>query len=344
MVLTRAKFERFTAFESLDVEFSPGINVLVGENGTGKTHLMKACYAACDVTTSKSSFGEKLVNTFLPQARVPGRLVKRRVGRAKCSVVIFGQSGQISASFSTQVRTTRSKQLQVLGAKTWMEQSIRSAYIPVKDMLANAPGFRSLYDTTELHFEEVYADILNRAFRPPLRGPQEAQRRALLANLRSIVGGRVHYQNEEFVLSNKDGNLEFTLLAEGMRKLGLIWLLIQNGTLGDSSVLFWDEPETNLNPKLYRSVIETLITLQRNGVQVFLATHDYVILKELDLQMTPDDRVAFHSLSRDFETGEIKCFTTDGYLNIHPNAISDTFSELYDREIERSLSATHVAE
>ena len=30
MVLTRAKLERFTAFEDLDVEFSPGINVFVG--------------------------------------------------------------------------------------------------------------------------------------------------------------------------------------------------------------------------------------------------------------------------------------------------------------------------
>ena len=86
MVLTRAKLERFTAFDSLDIAFSPGVNVFVGENGTGKTHLMKVCYAACDVTTSKSSFGEKLVNTMLPRARPPGRLVKRRVGRAKCNV------------------------------------------------------------------------------------------------------------------------------------------------------------------------------------------------------------------------------------------------------------------
>lgn len=339
MVLTRAKLERFTAFESLDVEFSPGINVLVGENGTGKTHLMKACYAACDVTTTKSNFAEKLVNSFLPSGRAPGRLVKRRVGRAKCSVAIFGQDRDIRVSFSTRVRTTRS--IDVVGTKAWMEQSIRSAFIPVKDMLANAPGFRSLYDTTELHFEEVYADILTRAFRPPLRGPQDAQRRALLANLRDIVGGRVHYQNEEFVLSNKEGNLEFTLLAEGMRKLGLIWLLIQNGTLGDSSVLFWDEPETNLNPRLYRSVIETLLILQRNGVQVFLATHDYVILKELDLQMSPDDSVVFHSLFRDTTTSEIDCRTVDRLQNIHPNAILDTFSDLYDRDIARALNSGH---
>ena len=48
MALTKAKFENFTAFKDLEVEFSPGINALIGANGTGKTHLMKACYAACD--------------------------------------------------------------------------------------------------------------------------------------------------------------------------------------------------------------------------------------------------------------------------------------------------------
>ena len=48
MAITRLQLENFTAFESLDMELSPGINVLVGANGTGKTHIMKVCYAACD--------------------------------------------------------------------------------------------------------------------------------------------------------------------------------------------------------------------------------------------------------------------------------------------------------
>ena len=52
MTLTRVKLKRFTAFEDLDLTLSPGINVLVGANGTGKTHLMKACYAACEVSKS----------------------------------------------------------------------------------------------------------------------------------------------------------------------------------------------------------------------------------------------------------------------------------------------------
>ena len=105
----------------------------------------------------------------------------------------------------------------------------------------------------------------------------------------------------------------------------------------DGSVLFWDEPETNLNPKLFGPLIEILLELQRMGVQVFLATHDYVILKEIDLRRKSEDDVLFHSLYRDEDSGEIQCHSTSDYLQIHPNAIAETFADLYNREIKRSL-------
>ena len=63
-----------------------------------------------------------------------------------------------------------------------------------------------------------------------------------------------------------------------------------------------------------------------------------MILKELDLQMTEEDAVTFHSLYRD-EEGEIACRTTERYLDIHPNAIDEAFTGLYDREIDRSFGA-----
>ena len=153
-------------------------------------------------------------------------------------------------------------------------------------MLSNAPGFRSLYETREIHFEEVYKDILDRAYTPILRGPTEPYRRRLLAILQNAIQGKVTIKQEEFFLRNRQGNLEFSLLAEGIRKLGLLWLLIQNGTLRNGSLLLWDEPETNLNPKLFGILMDVLLELQRSGVQVLLATHDYVILKELDRRRT----------------------------------------------------------
>ena len=220
----------------------------------------------------------------------------------------------------------------------WIDEDpIGSVYIPAKDMLANAPGFRSLYAAREIHFEETYLDILDRAYLPPLRNPAEFVPPNVLERLEAELGGKVTIHGEEFFLSDAHGEIEFTLLAEGHRKLGLLWLLIRNGSLKPGAVLFWDEPETNLNPKLYGVVIDVLLELQRVGVQIFLATHDYVILRELDLQAQEGDKVAFHSLYKDDE-GQIACHTTDNFREIHPNAIMEAFDSIYDREIKRNLA------
>ena len=359
MTLTKVKLRRFTAFSDLELELCPGINVLVGANGTGKTHLMKVLYAACESSKADVHFAEKLMRVLLPSGRSLGRLVKRQPGSTKrvkegkefkevhdlvetlasgpvASVDVYRGDQRLGVSFSNRIKSPNSASVSVNGADSWKDSSLKSIYIPVKEMLSNAPGFRSLYAEREIHFEEIYADILDRAYIPLPRGKSDALNRRLLTSLQKEIDGKVTIKNEEFFLKNKKGTLEFTLLAEGMRKLGLLWLLIQNGTLQSGSVLFWDEPETNLNPKLLGTLIEVLLQLQRAGVQIFLATHDYVILKEIDLRTRDEDAVAFHSFYFD-ETGEIACHTASNYLDIHPNAIADTFTDLYDREIERDL-------
>ena len=337
MPLTRATLNRFTAFDDLDISFSPGINVLVGENGTGKTHLMKACYAACAFSKTGTRFEDKLIDVFLPASRDVTRLAKQSLDcvDSETSMSIIGSNDRHTMTLNLLISDSGHR---TAGEGEWSEHPYQTAYVPVKDMLANAPGFRSLYALRDLYYEEVYADILNLAYLPQLRQPLDAVNAPLVTSIERIIGGKVVIKGERFFLDSRYvGLLEFPLVAEGLRKLALLWLLIKNGSVRSGSVLFWDEPETNLNPNLYETVIETLLTLQSNGVQIFLATHDYVILKELDLQMTPRDNVAFHSLFRNRETDQIECRSTDSYLDINPNAINDTFSELYDRSIQRSL-------
>ena len=339
MAITRLKLERFTAFESLDFRPSPGINAFVGANGTGKTHLMKVAYAACDITKTKVGFAEKLIRVFMPSGRSLGRLVRRKRGGTQCVLEVQRDNKTLKASFSNHATVPDSAGIQ--GANRWATDPVESVYIPVKEMLANAPGFRSLYSQREIHFEEVYSDILDRAYLPVPRGRLGPDRKKLLKDLQKTIDGTVTTSKEEFFLRNKQGNLEFTLLAEGMRKLGLIWMLIKNETLIKGSVLFWDEPETNLNPKLYGPVIEILLNLQHMGVQIFIATHDYAVLKELDLRKEKNDRIAFHSLYRDLDSSGIAVHTTDIYSDIHPNAVAEAFDDLYDREVARSLSGAH---
>ncbi len=52
-----------------------------------------------------------------------------------------------------------------------------------------------------------------------------------------------------------NGNrLEMHLVAEGLRKLAMIARLIATGSLSESVTLFWDEPDSNLNPKIITKV------------------------------------------------------------------------------------------
>ena len=334
MTLTRIKLERFTAFEKLDVPLCSGINVFIGENGTGKTHLLKVAYAACDITKTKKSLAGKLIATFLPYERRIGRLVYRSGKSSRAVVEVYRGDLKVRNSFSNHSKEPKSAR--IIGKSHWVENEIVSAFIPVKEMLANAPGFLGLYSFRDVEFEEVYADILIRAFRPILRGPHDARRKRLLKILQKSIEGTVIRKEERFFLRNKQGELEFSLLAEGIRKLALLWLLIQNGTLLDGSVLFWDEPEANINPNRVRTLVEVLLELSRGGVQVLLATHDYTLLKELDLQMNGKDNVRFHSLYRDVND-KLKHSSAEDFSSIDPNVISDTFADLYRRDVKRAL-------
>ena len=342
-MLEQIKLERFTAFEDLSLKFSPGLNVFIGENGCGKTHLLKILYAACDITTSQKSFPAKLNRVFLPSGEQIGRLVKRRSTSSTCtieitrSVQLEGKSKSLTLRLSMSNHTKDPAKAIVSGAyKQWQDHPLPSVYIPVKDMMANAPGFRSLYSLRNIHFEEVYCDIIDRAFLGTLKGPTDKNRKNLLEILQQSMDGKVVSRKEEFFLKSRQGDLEFTLLAEGIRKLGLLWILIQNGTLLAGSALFWDEPEANLNPKLMRSVVKILIELQKLGVQLFITTHNYNLLKEFDLQAEAGDKIIFHSLFRE-KDGKVSASSFDNYDELHPNTIDETLGSLADREIRRQM-------
>ena len=152
----------------MEIDTSPGVNVFIGANGTGKTHILKTVYAACDITKSQKSFAEKINKVFLPSKEQIGRLVKR----SKVSTAGFievsrkpqptGKSIKIRLSFSNHTKT--SDKTKVSGStKVWAETPIESVYIPVKEMLSNAPGFRSLYASRQIAFEEIYVDIIRKA-------------------------------------------------------------------------------------------------------------------------------------------------------------------------------------
>lgn len=337
--ITHLRLENLTAFETFDRPFSEGVNVFIGSNGTGKTHLLKTLYAACAITAGEDmekSFALKLRNVFSPYEGRIGRLATRASKSVSTRIVVTREGGQrLNATFSNH--TNKVTDVQVSGEAGWKKEPLHCAYIPVKEMLAHAPGFLATSSRREIAFDEVYIDIIKRAYLPKLLGPADKYRRALLSALQEAIEGKVSTKGEHFFLKNKQGELEFSLLAEGIRKLALIWLLIQNGTLLNGSILFWDEPEANINPTLLGEVVEVVLELQRMGVQVFLTTHNYVLLKEFDLRKKPSDNILYTSLYRDDGEKSVQSSQSESYKNVAHNTIAATFADLYRRDMSRAL-------
>ncbi|KEI04170.1 AAA family ATPase [Clostridium botulinum] len=92
MTITRVSLENFTVFNKLDLDFSDGINIFIGENGCGKTHLMKAIYSACQAVRTDISFPHKLVRVFKPDDLRIGRLTKRKAGNGTTKMKFFSES------------------------------------------------------------------------------------------------------------------------------------------------------------------------------------------------------------------------------------------------------------
>ena len=55
MAIQKIILENFTVFKNAELDFCNGVNVLIGENGTGKTHLLKWLYAT-HLTHSDSKY------------------------------------------------------------------------------------------------------------------------------------------------------------------------------------------------------------------------------------------------------------------------------------------------
>ncbi|MBC8466716.1 MAG: AAA family ATPase [Deltaproteobacteria bacterium] len=348
-MIDKLKLTDFTVFKALEIDFSSKINVIIGENATGKTHLLKAAYALCSANNAlkgkrevedselTDALSEKLVNVFKPIENKLGKLRSRGPSGDSCFSARFIDK-QISASFhtnSTSIKDVSSKEYENYG---W-----EPVFIPTKEVLSFMEGFVSLYNKYRLSFDQTYYDICSLLDLPVIHTDQlDEKSNWAMDEIKKTIGGKFIFHGGgrvTFIVGKNELSVNDT--AEGFRKAGILYRLLEVGAIrpGVSGTLFWDEPEANLNPNLMKLLVEILLELSRKGQQIILATHDYVLLKWFDLLMdrSRDDHVRFHALYFDEESGEVKLQSTDDYLQIAPNVIDEVYAELINEDIDRSM-------
>lgn len=342
MAIDKLKVKNFTVFKNLDLEFVDGINIFVGENGTGKTHVMKILYSACQSAREDIMFSHKLVKVFRPDGLAIKRLVHR--GETVSSVMIATKKSNIELNFSNFTKKWEAK---VGNESLWEEENknLISTYIPAKDILTNAYQFESACVKNVIDFDETYLDIIAAAKIDISKDGSTNKHKKYLDMLKEITTGSVEVNNEKFYLKSDEtdnlrGNLrenvEFQLIAEGWRKIALLWQLIKNGTLEKGTVLFWDEPEANINPIAIPILVEVLLELQKEGVQIFIATHDYILAKYFEVKVKEDNIIAYYSLYRD-SNREIKSEKCDNFRNLNENPIIKAFDLLMEEVLDRNI-------
>ena len=323
MAIKSMKVLNIMAFhqKELDLQFGDGINILIGENGMGKTTLLKMIYAALQYSIENQTSGKELIHFFSNNLRDFSQM--KYPGKEKDTCYYEISDGQ---HFFKDYLTKKNG----IVSEGWKGLNIQSVFIPTTEMLSHSKGFLAMNQKYNMPFDETQIDIIVNASLPETKKVSKSCE-IILKEISDVINGKVVQEDDTFYIVKNDGRkIDFSLEAEGMRKLGLLWKLIRNGLLEKNSVLLWDEPEANLNPELYPLVANILLALQKNGVQIFLATHSYNFAKYLEIRRTEKEQVLIHNLYRNDLGKEIMSVSAYKMEDLEPNHIMMADNQLLD--------------
>jgi len=323
MAIEKIKIENFTVFKDVEIEFSPGVNVFIGENGTGKTHLLKLLFASN--TTYSSNYLYRIDELF-----------GYRFGEKNCWMQINNEPADPwTITVKNGIISEPETNFHVhIGEKK------PSIFIPAKEVLsiANLERVADEYKSS-LNIDITLPKSVEYAKKLiPDKIPEFALK--IAGTLEKIIEGTVFFDesDQSFWIYKTNGlKVPFTAESEGFKKLGFLWQLIMSKSIKENTVLFWDEPEANISRKWIPDLVDILLELSRQGVQIFLATHDYNLMKYFfEIHKKADDKVVFHSFSKE-KNEHVTCETQEDYYLLENNPVFEAGIKLLEDRHRRIL-------
>jgi len=348
--VTLENFMGYGKFESKDFA---SVNVIIGKNDTGKTGLLKLLYSASktiDIYSKRSInedvelkklLAEKLIDTYQPGKKGLGELVSK-ITKEKLSVDIEFKHTKLNYEDKLHFAFGDSTTNTIVDCQKSIKQisdNFRCLFIPAKEVLTSLKAIRATRDNLHMPgFDDTYLDLIRALVIPAQKGNITEELKDVNKRLEELFEGQIEQQSDDDFLFKK-GNTEFPiqLTAEGVKKIGILTTLIRNRQLNANSVLFLDEPETTLHPEAARELVEMLMLMAKAGIQIFIATHNYFVLKQIYLSSRRDDvQTNCYSLSR--EKGKsVEYLLFDLRIEFPDNPISNEAIRMSDEEVKLDL-------
>ena len=177
----------------------------------------------------------------------------------------------------------------------------------------------------------TYLDLARALGQSTQKGKNYAEFAKSHKDLEAILGGRIEYDEKAKRWQFRKGNQRFPIgvAAEGIKKIAILDTLLGNRYLDPRSIIFIDEPESALHPAALSEFLDIVAELAKRGIQFFLASHSYFVVKKLYL------------IARENEFSvPILMPNSDGWhsadlrVGMPENAIIDESIRLYKEEVD----------
>ncbi len=266
--------------------------MVVGENDTGKSHLLKMLYVVAKSVEKAGVRGqkselmpvlyEKIRWTFQPPSG-PAALIRHGAVELHVAVSFLGQAYDFTISTDqSEEGIMSSYRLDPPPAR----RKASAVFLPPKEVLTIFAAIEVSRGIHEIYgFDDTYYDLLKLLRLPATQGKVAPELSAIADRLESFVGGSITRSGhaDEFIFRRGEHTYNMPQTADGIKKIGILTNLIRNRSLTKGTILFLDEPETNLHPRAISILVDVLFQLGQAGVQVYLATHSYFVLKQLEI-------------------------------------------------------------
>lgn len=338
-MISRIHLQNLAIFERFEWEDLGSINVIIGENDTGKSHLLKLLYSisrsleeyrqgqATEAPRWADVLASKLQWTFQPPDFAIGKLVRKGSSRVRVDCRVCDEKVFFAFGEST------TKQINDASRSPRVPEDHSTLFFPPKEVLTHRKAIAASRERGEVEgFGDTYYDLVQALGHPTTSGPIQSNLRTVMNRLQDLFAGRVKREEDEFIFQRGPKKFSMSQTAEGVKKIGLITHLIRNRHIGSDSILFFDEPAAHLHPSATMAFMEMLFEMSKADIQIFIATHSYTVLKQLELlAREQQSSIPLCMLKRDDEKVGVEF--EDMKNQLPQNSIVQASVELFEKDL-----------
>lgn len=325
----------YRQFKNAKFDNFANVNLFVGENDTGKTTILKFLYCISYQLRNIKNNNMRACNIFQYINNIYtfnnfqfGTSYKP-TDKLKKLYLYDGNTIHFNASISNSKNETISSNNNINN----YDYDYKSLFIPAKEILSIMNSIIYLKNQNiESGFDDSYTDIIYEILAK--KNIDEKELLSFFKNKYYFYNGNIQIDKNTNAVNyyKNDGNIyNINITAEGIKKLGIFEVLHSTGNLTKKSILFIDEPENSLHPKMLRELMRFLVDISKEGVQIFMASHNSFVLNQLSNIAIKDD----YPINVYFFIKEDSHTRIDGVYDLSKefpdNSISD---EAYDMFVE----------